>query len=223
MPAMDTLQTLNLLLKTSRYGEQGFRTCAEALGSSDLREVMNQRAEQCARGAEELRDLIRRQGGEPDDGTSVPGDMHRGWLLAREALTGHDDHAILEECERGEDVALRDFRMAMQQDLPQEVRQVVEAQMQGVQRNHDQVKALRDAVRDGGDPREALRRAGQGSHDSATAGQQDEAGRFMQWTLAQVRLHPFQSMGVAALIGMLGWRALARRPAGMERLVRRLR
>jgi uncharacterized protein (TIGR02284 family) len=62
-------------------------------------------------------------------------------------ITGRDDEAILNECERGEDVALKSYRKALEKDLPMDVRSVVERQLQGVQRNHDQVKALRDAER----------------------------------------------------------------------------
>jgi uncharacterized protein (TIGR02284 family) len=62
-------------------------------------------------------------------------------------LTGKSDEAILNECERGEDVALKSYRKALEKDLPVDVRSVVERQLQGVQRNHDQVKVLRDAER----------------------------------------------------------------------------
>ena len=51
---------------------------------------------------------------------------------------------MLAECERGEDVALRSYRNALDKVLPTEVRTIVERQYQGVLRNHDQVKALRN-------------------------------------------------------------------------------
>ena len=56
---------------------------------------------------------------------------------------------MLEEAERGEDNAKARYSKALQKDLPQNVRLVVERQMQGVQRNHDQVKMLRDQLRAG--------------------------------------------------------------------------
>ena len=73
--------------------------------------------------------------------------MHRRWVDLKSMITGKDDEAILNECERGEDVAVKSYRKALEKDLPAEVRIVVERQYQGVQRNHDQVKALRDAAR----------------------------------------------------------------------------
>ena len=59
-------------------------------------------------------------------------------------LTGYSDQAMLDECERGEDTALARYRKALKQPLPSNVRQLVEYQCNGVQRNHDQIKALRD-------------------------------------------------------------------------------
>ncbi|WP_410343130.1 PA2169 family four-helix-bundle protein, partial [Thioalkalivibrio sp.] len=53
-----------------------------------------------------------------------------------------------DECERGEDVAKESYQEALEnQALPPDIRAVVERQYKGVLRNHDQVKALRDAER----------------------------------------------------------------------------
>jgi uncharacterized protein (TIGR02284 family) len=54
---------------------------------------------------------------------------------------------MLEECERGEDVAVSRYRKALKQNLPADVRAVIQRQADGAQRNHDQVKALRDALK----------------------------------------------------------------------------
>ena len=73
--------------------------------------------------------------------------LHRRWVDLKSMVTGKDHEAILNECERGEDVALKSYRKALDKDLPADIRVVVQRQFQGVQRNHDQVKALRDAAR----------------------------------------------------------------------------
>lgn len=219
---MNVIDTLNLLLKTSRDGQEGFRQCAAELQSAELRQVMSDRADECAGAAEELKDLISDLGGDPEDATSIPGDLHRGWLIAKGALTGHGDHAILDECERGEDTALRDYRMALEQDLPDHVRLVVEQQLQGVQHNHDQVKALRDrlASEDGADGNRSERRM---AHAAERPRKGATTERLMHWSLAQARLHPVRYVGVAALIGYVGWHALTRRTSVLSRLTHRLR
>jgi uncharacterized protein (TIGR02284 family) len=55
--------------------------------------------------------------------------------------------SILEECERGEDAAVARYRKALKQRLPPAVRQLLQAQAQAAQRNHDQIRDLRNAAR----------------------------------------------------------------------------
>ena len=59
---------------------------------------------------------------------------------------GKDDYAILSECERGEDVAVRNYSKALKKDLPAEVKGIVNRQFMGVMQNHDTIKALRDQL-----------------------------------------------------------------------------
>ena len=147
MDTKDTIAVLNDLIETSKDGEKGFLECAEDLRDPQLKSTMNQRARECATAAAELQQLVRSLGGNPEDSTSMAADMHRRWVDLKAMITGKDDEAILNECERGEDVAVKSYRKALEQELPPQIRSVVERQYLGVQRNHDQVKALRDAAR----------------------------------------------------------------------------
>ena len=147
MDNQETIGVLNDLIETSKDGEKGFRECAEDLKNPQLKTTMVQRAQDCATAAAELQQLVRSLGGDPETSGSMAGDLHRRWVDLKSMVTGKDDEAILNECERGEDVALKSYRKALDKDLPADIRVVVQRQFQGVQRNHDQVKALRDAER----------------------------------------------------------------------------
>ena len=139
------VEVLNDLIETCKDGQQGFTTSAERVTSSSLRRTLEQRAQECASAASELQALVVQYGGKPEQDGSITGAMHRGWVKLVGAVTGADDHAILNECERGEDAALASYRKAMKAEgLPEEVRAVIARQQQGAQRNHDQIKALRD-------------------------------------------------------------------------------
>ena len=139
---------LNDLVETSKDGEQGFRTAAEDTKTAELREVFSRRADNCAKGAAELQQVISRLGGHPQERGSIAGAVHRGWVNLKAAATGRSDLAILEECERGEDVAKARYRKALEAKLPEEIRSIVQRQYDGVQRNHDQIRDLRDRYRD---------------------------------------------------------------------------
>jgi hypothetical protein len=58
-----------------------------------------------------------------------------------------NEHAVLAECERGEDTAKHAYEAALKQDLPMDVRTIIERQYQGVKENHDRVRNLRNGAR----------------------------------------------------------------------------
>lgn len=143
----DVVSILNDLIETSKDGEKGFRVCAEDVKDSNLKSTFIQHAEECAQAAAELQGMVRDRGGDPEEHASMAGELHRRWVDLKSLVTGKDDKAILNECERGEDMAKKSYKKALDKELPPEVRSVVERQYQVVLRNHDQVKALRDAAR----------------------------------------------------------------------------
>lgn len=142
-----TVSVLNDLIETCKDGEEGFRTCAEDIRRPELKTLFTTRARQCAEAAAELQQLVRQLGGDPETDTSVGGDLHRRWVDLKSAITGKDDESILNECERGEDVAKRNYQKALEKDLPAQIKTVVQRQYEGVLRNHDEVRALRNAAR----------------------------------------------------------------------------
>jgi uncharacterized protein (TIGR02284 family) len=143
----DVVDVLQDLAECSLDGEYGFRACAEQAKRSDLKSLFLQRADDCRGAAQELNEQIRTLGGTVEEHGSAAGAMHRGWVAVKTTLTTYDDKAVLEEAERGEDNAMARYRKALKKPLPAGVKLIVERQMQGVQRNHDQIKMLRDQFR----------------------------------------------------------------------------
>jgi uncharacterized protein (TIGR02284 family) len=143
----DVVDALNDLIETCKDGEYGFKACAEQAKRSDLKSLLMQRADDCRGAAQELAEQVRGLGGKPEDSGSAMGAVERGWVAVRTTLSTYDDKAVLEECERGEDNALARYRKALKKPLPAGVKLIVERQLQGVQRNHDQIKMLRDQLR----------------------------------------------------------------------------
>jgi uncharacterized protein (TIGR02284 family) len=146
MDNQNVIATLNDLLETSRDGEQGFRTCAEGVQSPNLKALLEAAARHCAEGAAELEAKVRSLGGEPAQGGSISGSMHRVWTNIKSTISGMNEHAVLAECERGEDAAKAAYEQALKQNLPADVRALVERQYQGVKANHDRVRNLRNAA-----------------------------------------------------------------------------
>jgi uncharacterized protein (TIGR02284 family) len=138
------VSTLNTLLETTEDGIRGFVACAEGVTSSQLKMVFETAARRCEEGAEELKTAIRSLGGEPVISGSVSGSLHRAWTSIVSSVTGMDEHAVLEECERGEDAAKSAYEKALDEGLPPEVEAIVRRQYKGVKDNHDRIRDLRN-------------------------------------------------------------------------------
>ncbi|MFC6338470.1 PA2169 family four-helix-bundle protein [Pseudomonas sp. CCM 7891] len=146
----ESISVLNDLIETSRDGQEGFKTCAEDIKHPELKALFQQRSLDCATGAAELQAAVRALGGDPQDSGSVSGALHRGWVDVKSMVTGKDEEAVLNEAERGEDHALKAYKEAIEKINQHNllgIRDLVERQFHGVQRNHDQVKALRNQAR----------------------------------------------------------------------------
>ena len=143
----DAIDTLNGLLECCPDGEFGFRECAAHAKAQDIKTLLSQRASEYRFAATELQALIKQLGGEPDEGGTVSEALHRGWVAVKGTLSGYSDYDMLDECERAEDVALAQYRKARKQTLPTLAMALVQLQSEGVQRHHDQIKAMRDALK----------------------------------------------------------------------------
>jgi uncharacterized protein (TIGR02284 family) len=90
---------------------------------------------------------VRMLGGDPEESGTMKAAVHRGWVSLKSVATSRDSKAILEECERGEDYAKAKYADAVNQDLPEQVRSLIERQYQGVIANHDRVRDMRNQYR----------------------------------------------------------------------------
>jgi uncharacterized protein (TIGR02284 family) len=89
-----------------------------------------------------LKAEVRRLGGDPDKSGTVGGAIHRGWINLKAAVTGKNEEAIINECERGEEHAAHVYEDALKKDLPMDTRSIVERQYRGVVENLERVRAL---------------------------------------------------------------------------------
>jgi uncharacterized protein (TIGR02284 family) len=146
MPDASTIKTLNRLIEVSRDGEKGFVASAKDVSDPELAAVLRARAQECRDALRDLQELVRMLGGEPRTEGSLTGALHRGWESVKAAAVQNRNHAILVECEKGEDHARNVYSAALKERLSPQVYALVAAQYQGVVKNHDRIKALRDRL-----------------------------------------------------------------------------
>jgi uncharacterized protein (TIGR02284 family) len=142
----DVISTLNNLIETCKDGQDGFQAAAEGVERSDLKSIFYEYSQQRAQFAGELQTLVRELGGDPENSGSTAAALHRGWINIKSAITGQDDAAILNECERGEDSAKSNYKDALESNLPANVAETIQRQYAAVQEAHDRVKGLRNSA-----------------------------------------------------------------------------
>ncbi|KPX41198.1 Uncharacterized protein ALO68_00725 [Pseudomonas syringae pv. helianthi] len=147
----ETISILNDLVETSIDGKEGFETSAKNAKTPSVKEFFARRAIEVGKAVTDLQAHVQRLGGKPEDSSSVSADIHQAWVKLKTAFTSNDDLAVLEEAERGEDVAKKAYSKAIEKlnekGADATVVALVNDQYQGVLKNHREVKALRDAAR----------------------------------------------------------------------------
>src|ERR687883_1904767 len=139
------ISTLNGLIETCKDGQEGYRQAAEGVKNSELKTLFHAYSTQRAQFAGELQNEVRRLGGDPEKSSSTLGALHRGWINIKSAVTGEDEGAVISECERGEDSAVKNYQDAINAGLPDNLRAIVERQYTQVKEAHDRIRALERA------------------------------------------------------------------------------
>lgn len=141
-------KTLKNLVEILHDGQMGFAHAADSVKNPRLKEIFSRFSLQRAKFAGELEsELIALGEKDPQKaGGTATGALHRGWIELKSAFLNEDNHAILSEAERGEDVAKKAYKDALADDLPAPVRQIILVQAEAIQAAHDEVKALRDVM-----------------------------------------------------------------------------
>lgn len=142
----EIISTVNGLIETLKDGQEGFRQAAEGVKDPTLKSLFNEYSMQRAKFAGELQaEAVQLGEPDPEDSSSTAGAMHRAWINLKSALTSQDDHAILAECERGEDSAVNEYKEAMEEDISAPIRDIITRQYSEVKNAHDRIRSLRDA------------------------------------------------------------------------------
>jgi uncharacterized protein (TIGR02284 family) len=143
----EVISLINGLIEVCKDGQEGFKSAAEGIEDSDLKTLFYEYSQQRAQFAGDLQNEVLRLGGDPEKSGSVVGSMHRGWIDLKSAILGKDVKAILNECERGEDSAVSNYKDAMDNNLPANVANLILRQSYAIQQAHERVRNLRDSYK----------------------------------------------------------------------------
>ncbi len=141
-----TSSILNGLIETCRDGQEGFKHAAENVTDVTMIAIFERFSAQRAKFVTQLQVLVRSLGKDAETTSSLAGALHRGWIDLKAAITSKDEKAILAECERGEDSAVAEYRNALDEELPGDIRSILIMHYCDIQKAHDEIKLLRDTT-----------------------------------------------------------------------------
>ncbi len=143
----EVFATVHHLIERCKDGAKGYETAAEDVEDADLKDLFRKYAVQRDSMITELQNQLHQMGKMDDESSSIEGTIHRAWIDLKSAISSKDRKRILEECERGEDYAVKAYQEALNSNLPGTLKQVIEQQYQDVKAAHDHIRALRDSAR----------------------------------------------------------------------------
>jgi uncharacterized protein (TIGR02284 family) len=143
------IATLNGLIATTLDSVKGYTEAAKESETGRYGALFTSRASERQQVATRLQQEVATLGGKPeDDGTIVAG-AHRLFINLKAAVTGHDDKAIINEVEAGEDHIKAKYEDALvDRELSPAVRTLIEAAYASVKEGHDEMRDLKHSLRD---------------------------------------------------------------------------
>lgn len=134
---------LNDLLTRNYDAEKGFIEAGMQVNNAELVKWFNGNATTRKNFQHELKAHIIALGGEPSEGTSIEGELHRAWMDWKTYFVKNETVEMFEECLRGEERALEDYQEVMDDlNAPVATRDLLSKQVQVIRTNIQNLKTL---------------------------------------------------------------------------------
>jgi len=139
------IRVLNDLIETTIDSAEGYAEAARETQSPRFSVTFRERASERRLVATRLQQKVEELGGTPEDDGSVLASAHRMFTNLRKSL--HDETAVIDEVERGEDHIKHKFEDALEDgDVSPPIRALIADTFRSVRSGHDQMRGLKRAA-----------------------------------------------------------------------------
>ena len=143
----EVVEVLNDLVMINNDRITGYERAVKELkqDDDDLKSLFDQMIIESQRIKSDLAHEIQVLHGDVEKGSTEMGKIYRAWMDVKAVFTGENRHAILSNCETGEDAAQKAYRKALETDrLPAFLREMLNTQQSILRESHDEIRALRN-------------------------------------------------------------------------------
>ncbi|MGB3586866.1 MAG: PA2169 family four-helix-bundle protein [Tunicatimonas sp.] len=124
------IDSLHDLIQVNQESEKGYKEASENINSKELKTILYRLSQQRALFRGEVEEVLHkdyRDSAEVKD--SLASKIHRTWIDFKKSLSKDDDEAILAECERGEEHAIKKYTGTLDGHLPSYIEEIVNQQL----------------------------------------------------------------------------------------------
>lgn len=140
---------LNDLIKINNDRILGYQKAIDQLGDEDrdIKLLFTNMVSESQHFNRELTRLAIHYGGDVSTTGTASGRLYRTWTDVKAVFTGGNRKAVLDNCEMGEDAALKAYEAALEEkDLTPDARELILRQQGSLQLSHEKIKRTRDGV-----------------------------------------------------------------------------
>src|ERR1700682_3434062 len=141
------VEVLNDLVMINNDRINGYERAIKELKQEDgdLKSLFDQMIIESQKIKSDLAHEIQVLHGEVKKGSTEMGKIYRAWMDVKAIFTGENRHAILSNCEAGEDAAQKAYKKALETErLPSFLRELLTSQQDTLRESHDEIRALRN-------------------------------------------------------------------------------
>ncbi|MBZ9648520.1 PA2169 family four-helix-bundle protein [Sphingobium sp. 3R8] len=141
------ISTLNSLIATTLDSVEGYTEAAKNTENSGFVTLFNGLAGERRQLVSQLQQHVSSLGGEPEDDGTILAGAHRVFLNLKSVVTGHDDKAIINEVEAGEDHIKAKYEDALEdRELSSAVQTLVVSAYTSVKAGHDEIRDIKHSM-----------------------------------------------------------------------------
>lgn len=141
------ISTLNSLIATTLDSVEGYAEAAKDTENAGFVTLFNSLAGERRQLVSRLQQEVSSLGGEPEDDGTILAGAHRAFLNLKSVVTGHDDKAIINEVEAGEDHIKAKYEDALEdRELSPTVQTLIASAYASVKAGHDKIRDIKHSM-----------------------------------------------------------------------------
>lgn len=131
----NTTEKLNNLIAIAEDGKEGYENAAKDVKDDAIKSSFLLYAHDRSVYASQLREIVHELNGEAEDkGGDAKGSLHRVWMDVKSAFTSGDVDAIINACITGEEAAIKEYKLVLNDSLiPESYKPVIGKQLNGIE------------------------------------------------------------------------------------------